>query len=551
MIKTRLSIAFAALAFLAIAQGLFTFWATYTAAQHSERSVVATQMLKHYLELGANKQRLKVWFAQSAMGGDALAADKASLLDKMSGSLSALQTLALRDAALTTRFLSRTNSNEFEALGLLQDNFAVLKLSVLGQDLHIAPTNQSSPWNHLIGIFDRADGRDIRSVLEQAVVRQREKSELAKTDLIKALNQIQAASVLLALLCSALGFVAVTYFVKRMRRPFDALIQAGTAISRGDYQHRSSEAASDEFGQIARQLNTIAVKLEVARKQGQTVLQNLEHAVAEKTADVSRSHEALLRIDSRRRQFFAEISHELRTPVTVIRGEAEIALRGADRRADDYKATLGRIVDASADLSKRVGDLLELAKSDVAGYADKLEPLRLMLAVQTAVSQTRAVAASKDIQISLLDAAAEDKLSGIHVHADKDRLHQVLMILLDNAVRYSEAYDRIEVAVQLNPGLTAASVVISDEGIGLTSDELSCAFETHYRGDRARLMRPDGAGLGLSIAQAIATAHAGDIELKPRTGAVNNPLNPVLGTQAILTLPVLCRAAIGSGLDLK
>ena len=150
-----------------------------------------------------------------------------------------------------------------------------------------------------------------------------------------------------------------------------------------------------------------------------------------------------------------------------------------------------------------------------------------------------------------LDAAAEDKLSGIHVHADKDRLHQVLMILLDNAVRYSEAYDRIEVAVQLNPGLTAASVVISDEGIGLTSDELSCAFETHYRGDRARLMRPDGAGLGLSIAQAIATAHAGDIELKPRTGAVNNPLNPVLGTQAILTLPVLCGAAIGSGLDLK
>lgn len=113
-------------------------------------------------------------------------ADKAALLDEMSGSLSALQTLALRDAALTTRFLSRNSSNEFETLGLLQDNFAVLKLSVLGQDLQISPTNQSSAWNHLIGIFDRADIRDIRSVLDQAVVRQREKSELAQADLAGA-----------------------------------------------------------------------------------------------------------------------------------------------------------------------------------------------------------------------------------------------------------------------------------------------------------------------------------------------------------------------------
>ena len=553
MIKTRLSIAFAALALLAIAQGLFTFWATRTAALHAERSVVSTQMLNHYLELGANKQRLKVWFAQLALARDALPTEKIERLGKMSASLTALQKLAVRDAQLTTQFLplSKNTGDEFGTLGLLQDNFAVLKLSILNRDLQITPTDQSGAWNELIGIFDRADGRDIRSVLEQAVVRQREKSELAQTDLTKALDKIQVASVLLAFLCSAFGLLAVMYFVKRMRRPFEALIRATTAISLGDYQHRGVEESNDEFGQIARQLDTIAVKLETARRQGQTVLENLELAVAEKTADVSRSHEALLRIDSRRRQFFAEISHELRTPVTVIRGEAEIALRGRDRQAADYKTTLSTIVDASVDLSKRVGDLLELAKSDVASYAGKLESLVLLPAVRAAVNQMRAVAASKHIQISFHEGKDGERLPELSVHADKDRLHQVLMILLDNAVRYSEARDRIEVTVQLNPSLTAVSVVIADEGIGLTSEELSCAFERHYRGDRARMMRPDGAGLGLSIAQAIATAHAGDIELKPRTGAVNNPLNPVLGTQAILTLPVLCRAAIGSGLDLK
>ena len=126
MIRTRLGIAFAAMVFLAMVQGLFTLWATYSTARHAERSLVATSMLNHYLELGANKHRLKVWFAQSALAGDTLEVTKNNLLEKMSQSLNELQKLAPRDAALSPSGVS----TEASALQLLLRNFALLKTSV-------------------------------------------------------------------------------------------------------------------------------------------------------------------------------------------------------------------------------------------------------------------------------------------------------------------------------------------------------------------------------------------------------------------------------------
>lgn len=556
MIKTRLSIAFAALALLAIAQGLFTFWATHTAAHHAQRSVVATQMLKHYLELGANKQRLKVWFAQSALAGTAIETEQTALLTKMSGSLAALEKLALTDVDLNRKAQVSSNDqeNEFDTLRLLQRNFAVLKTSVLADNFRLASADKPSAWSDLIRIFDRSDGRDIRSVLDQAVVRQREKSNTAQADLEKALSQIQIASVLLALLCSALGAVAVTYFVKRMQNPFKMLIEATTAIAQGNYEQRRADQKNDEFGQIARQLNVVAAKLDKARAQSQTVVQGLEEAVAAKTADVTRSNEALLRVDSRRRQFFAEISHELRSPVTVIRGEAEIALRGANRDAEHYKASLARIVDASVDLSKRVGDLLELAKLDAGSFAIKLESVPLLAVVNTATSQMQAVAASRNIRLGAARWDFNATPENIWINADKDRLHQAMTILLDNAVRYSRPPGNIQIEIQSASQGATVSVIVTDEGIGMTRDELGSAFERHFRGDTARQMQPDGAGLGLSIAKVIANAHGASIELKTRAGGLEGSTQALQGTQAVLTLPVLqhhapCSNAVPQGMN--
>lgn len=538
MIRTRLSITFAALVSLAIAQGLFTLWATRSAAQHAERSVVSTSMLNHYLELGANKQRLKVWFAQSALAGDAAEDTKTVLLEKMSRSLGELQKLAPRDAALNRE----DGDSEYAAIQLLAHNFSVLKASVEAGGFTAGSGDQSNAWKKLISIFDRSDGRDMRTVLEQAVVRQRAISDLAKTKLANALAWMRTASLILAFFAAALGVFAVVYFVKRMHKPFDALVQATTAIAQGNYEYRGLEGAADEFGKIARQLNTAAIQLEAARVQSQSVRQGLDDAIAAKTADVTRSHEALMRIDSRRRQFFAEVSHELRTPVTVIRGEAEIALRGSLRDAQDYRASLSRIVDASADLSHRVEDLLHLANSDAEHYALKLQPTPLSVVVKAALSQTAAVAANRNIEITQVNQVITPEVESIVIHADKDRLQQALTIVLDNAVRYSESPGQVSVGVSVDAAAGTVSISVTDQGIGLTEGESQGAFERYFRGDRAREMRPDGAGLGLSIAQAIISAHRGEIDLQNNRQAQQGSTvdaNHSCGACATLTLPLM------------
>ena len=510
MIRSRLSIAFAALVALAIMQGAFTFWATNSAAHHAQRSVVATSMLNHYLELGANKQRLKVWFAQSALAGDAPETTKIALLEKMSRSLVELQKLAPRDAALNRD----GGDSEYAALQLLAQNFLVLKASAEVVRFQPAAGDQSNAWKNLIGIFDRSDGRDVRPVLEQAVLRQRATSDLAKSQLADALARMRTASLLLAFVSVALGVFAVAYFVKRMHQPFNALVQAAAAMAQGNYTHRETVGADDEFGQIARQLNATAIKLEAARLESQNVRQGLDDAIAIKTSDVTRSHEALLHIDSRRRQFFAEVSHELRTPVTVIRGEAEIALRGSHQDAQYYRASLSRIVDAAADLSRRVEDLLQLAKSDSQHYALKLEPTSLSDVVKAALSQITAVAANRNISITQRSDVISPDAEFAIILADKDRLQQVLTIVLENAVRYSESPGQVTVNVHVDTSVGTANIAIINEGMCLTESELLGAFERHFRGEKARLMRPDGAGLGLSIARAIIIAHDGQIDLK-------------------------------------
>ncbi len=510
MIRSRLSIAFAALVVLAIMQGIFTFWATNSAAHHAQRSVVATSMLNHYLELGANKQRLKVWFAQSALAGDAPETTKIALLEKMSRSLEELQKLAPKDAELNRE----DGDSEYAALQLLVQNFSILKASAEAVKFQPSAVDQSSAWKNLIGIFDRSDGRDVRPVLEQAVVRQRATSDFAKSQLANALARMRTASLLLAFVSVALGVFAVVYFVKRMHQPFDALVQAAAAIAQGNYTHRGFVVADDEFGQITRQLNATAIKLEAARSESQSVRQGLDDAIALKTADVTRSHEALLRIDSRRRQFFAEVSHELRTPVTVIRGEAEIALRGTHHDASYYRASLSRIVEATADLNSRVEDLLELAKSNSQHYALKLQPTYLSVVVKAALSQITAVAANRNISITQTSEVITPEAESAMIYADKDRLQQVLTIVLENAVRYSESPGKVSIGIRVDIPAGTANITVIDQGIGLSESEALGVFERDFRGEKARQMRPDGAGLGLSIAQAIIISHDGQIDLK-------------------------------------
>ncbi len=237
----------------------------------------------------------------------------------------------------------------------------------------------------------------------------------------------------------------------------------------------------------------------------------LERKVEERTRELQQSNLTLHRVDQARRRMFADISHALRTPLTVIRGEAEVTLRGRDSRLKDYRATLGRIVDTAAQLNKLVEDLLLVARSETATLG--AEPANIVIGqlLGEVGEDAKALAAPKGIRVTCSVPAAV-----IQVRGDADRLRQLLLLLLDNACRYTPAHGQI--AIGLERGQSDVTVTVSDSGIGIPAEELDRVQGRFYRGSNAARMAPQGAGLGLHVARSIVEAHGGDLEVESELG---------------------------------
>jgi heavy metal sensor kinase len=202
-------------------------------------------------------------------------------------------------------------------------------------------------------------------------------------------------------------------------------------------------------------------------------------------------------------QFTADASHELRTPLAVMRTTAEVALRA---RADDVERTaaLEQIVAEVGRTSNLVENLLQLAKADSGNERLAMGRVDVVALGREAATEIDVLAKTKGIRL-----ASELPNGAVHVHGDPRALRQLLLILLDNAVKYTPAGGRVELAIAATDG--HASLSVRDTGIGISAEDVPHIFDRFYRVDRARSRAQGGAGLGLAIGQWIAEAHGGDI----------------------------------------
>ncbi|HEX4685076.1 MAG TPA: ATP-binding protein, partial [Gemmatimonadaceae bacterium] len=213
------------------------------------------------------------------------------------------------------------------------------------------------------------------------------------------------------------------------------------------------------------------------------------------------------------RQFMADAAHELRTPITVVRSRAEIALQRS-RNTEDYKEALLGIEHEAQRLGRIVEDLLTLARADTGERP--IERARIFLDDVTldAATAARAIADRKEVH---LDVGAFDEAP---VTGDPTLLRQLVLILLDNAVKFTGAGGSVRVSVEASDGMPRLSVV--DTGCGIPAEQLPRIFERFYRGDPARTRDTgngaQGAGLGLSIARWIADAHDATIDVHSEPG---------------------------------
>jgi two-component system OmpR family sensor kinase len=212
--------------------------------------------------------------------------------------------------------------------------------------------------------------------------------------------------------------------------------------------------------------------------------------------------------EARLRRFVADASHELRTPVTTIRGYAELYRHGGLDDAADLDQAMRRTEQESVRMASLVDDLLLLARLDE-GRPLARAPVDLGVLGVDAAADARAVAPDRVV--------AAEVTADVTVDGDEDRLRQVLGNLVGNALEHTPA--GTAVSVRVHNGGARAVVEVHDDGPGMTEELAARAFERFSRADVSRSRNRGGAGLGLAIVQAIVVAHGGSVRLSSSSGA--------------------------------
>jgi signal transduction histidine kinase len=289
-----------------------------------------------------------------------------------------------------------------------------------------------------------------------------------------------------------LGFVLLVFAVgwgarslRRMFTPLDELFRASERVANGDYSVRVQEKGPPEVHSLMRSFNSMAERLQIN--------------------------------DQQRRNMLADISHELRTPITVIQGNVEGILDGL-YPADE--ARLKSIIEETQILSRLVDDLRTLALAESGALRLKREPTNLVGLIRDAISGFEAQAKEKDLKVQM---SLED---GEDANIDPQRIREVLTNLLSNALRYTPREGNVNVRLtEANVGEERiVTISVNDSGPGIDPQILPHVFERFYKSSDS-----GGMGLGLSIAKYLVEAHNGKIWAESEIGK---------GTRISFTLPM-------------
>ncbi|HLP17801.1 MAG TPA: ATP-binding protein [Bacteroidota bacterium] len=292
-----------------------------------------------------------------------------------------------------------------------------------------------------------------------------------------------------SLLISVLGGF---FLAKASLQPVDVITQTARDITAQNLDQRiPHRGVNDELGRLASTFNDMIERLQHSFDQIQ--------------------------------QFSIDASHELRTPLTIMRGEIEMALR-AQQTSDEYRLVLSSTLDEIMRMSSIIDNLLTLAKADVGQDTLNLEPLSLSAIIKELYEDSAILAEPKNICVIL------QRLDDISMLGDDVRLHQMLLNLVSNAIKYTPEDGEVRLSLTQDDGF--AIIQVSDTGIGIPKENLSRIFDRFYRVDKSRSREMGGTGLGLSIAKWAAEAHGGEILVESEIG---------IGSTFTVLLPIVER----------
>jgi heavy metal sensor kinase len=275
------------------------------------------------------------------------------------------------------------------------------------------------------------------------------------------------------------------------------------AISGGYVLMRRALHPVDEIRQKAAQITSrnLSERLPVVRTGDE-----LERLATDLNRMIERLEESFHQIN----RFSADASHELRTPLTVLQGELESVARSSLNFPAEIRDTIGSALEETQRLSKIVENLLAISRLEAGEARKQLERLDFAELARSTVDQMRLLAEEKHIHLDC------NGTEPVEVDADPARLKQVVVNLLDNAIKYTPVKGSVSISVTKQD--RRAVLEIADTGIGISRDDLPHIFDRFYRADKARSRQMGGTGLGLSIVRSICLAHSGQVTANSKEG---------------------------------
>ncbi len=312
-----------------------------------------------------------------------------------------------------------------------------------------------------------------------------------QTDIIqKSLSLIVLSSVV----ALGISFIIIIIFATELSMPISRMRVTALELAAGNYHIKTGIKREDELGDLAKTVDILSEKL----------LEN----------DIERK-----KLDQMRLDFFANVSHELRTPITVIRAYTETLSDGVVTQEDMVQQYYNRMLSECKSMERLVGDLLLLSKMQNPDFAIQKEPVNLLQVFEDIIRSAGAIAQKKNIKI---DVNNDEPV--VMILGDYDRLRQMFMVILDNAIKFSEDNKTVHINISKTDKIT---VSIQDEGIGIDPVDIANIFEKFYKSNLRQ--NASGTGLGLAIAKQIALKHGGQIEVNSTLGA---------GSEFIFTFPL-------------
>ncbi len=272
-------------------------------------------------------------------------------------------------------------------------------------------------------------------------------------------------------------------FIKYLSRPLEKIDKDIMKMAQGDYSTNKVNHKNTQLGRLERALAKLAQRL-------------------------AKNREERKNLDQLRMDFFANVSHELRTPITVMRGYTETLIDGVITEEKDVVDYHARILNECRTMERLVGDLFILSKMQNPDFEIAKEPVSLMQIFNDVEKNAKVLAESKSLKVTM-ELPEDDPCLML---GDYDRLRQMFMVIIDNAVKFSNENGEINIKVSKNDAKLTIS--IRDHGVGISDEESKYIFEKFYK---SKLKQNEkGTGLGLMIARQIALKHGSDISVKSK-----------------------------------